>query len=73
MAVIAGIILLVLGIRYIVSPGLHVERPIRATRRTTVGLFTSGFLVNFVNPFVFAIWIALVIHAKNAHGDGAGL
>lgn len=70
MAVAAGTILLVLGIRYIVGPVPHVERPIRATRRTNIGLFTSGFLVNFVNPFVLAIWVALVIHARNAHGDG---
>jgi len=73
MAMVAGFILMALGIHYIVRPVLHVETPIRATRRTTVGLFISGFLVNFVNPFVLAVWIGLVIHAKSAYGDGVGV
>lgn len=68
-----GVILLVLGIRYIVRPVVQVERPIGITSRTTVGLFISGFLVNLLNPFVFVIWIALFVHARNAHGDGHGL
>lgn len=72
MAVLAGLILLALGVRYIVQPVLSMEQPVHAFGRSAVGLFAAGFLVNFVNPFVFAIWIAAVLHATEDHGAGAG-
>lgn len=70
MALAAGVMLVGLGLRYIFRPALDVDRPARASGRNMVAHFTSGFLVNFVNPFVFAIWIGLVLHAKAAHVDG---
>lgn len=72
MAVAAGLILLGLGVRYIVRPMVRMERPVRAFGRSAAGSFTAGFLVNFVNPFVFAIWIAAVLHATHVHGTGSG-
>lgn len=68
MALLAGLILLALGVRYISLPAVGLERRARAFRGTAVSLFTAGFLVNFVNPFVFAVWIAAVLHATQAHG-----
>lgn len=37
-----------------------------------MGLIFTGFLVNFLNPFVFAIWIGLSLHAADTYGHGLG-
>ncbi|MEZ4807286.1 MAG: LysE family transporter [Flavobacteriales bacterium] len=72
MALAGGSLLVFLGLRYIMRRGVHMGHPAPITRRDLGRLFTSGFLVNFVNPFVFAIWIGLAIHAAHAHGPGNG-
>ncbi len=72
-ALVGGLLLGGMGVLYILRPKVKVDGQARLRRRTVLGLFGSGFLVNFVNPFVFAIWFGLVLHATEAHGPGIGL
>lgn len=67
-ALAAGLLLIGLGLVYLLKQprGAAVAAVMR--KRDALGLFTSGFLVNFVNPFVFAVWAGLVLHATNAYG-----
>ncbi len=69
-ALASGIILVVLGVIYIVRPELNMDENVRLGRKNALGLMTSGFLVNFVNPFVFVIWIGFSLHASSAYGPG---
>jgi threonine/homoserine/homoserine lactone efflux protein len=75
LALVGGVVLLALGLVYLLKKP-RTGTPTSALRkRDALGLFTSGFLVNFVNPFVFAVWTGLVLHATNAYGharDRAG-
>lgn len=68
-SILGTIILFSIGLAYIFKPNLNlkvVEKP------STLSLFTSftkGFLVNFVNPFVFAVWIAVIGIAQKDYQD----
>lgn len=64
-AIGAGVLLLGIGARYLIMRGRGMDEHERPLGRTSLTLFASGFLVNFVNPFVFAVWIALVMRASN--------
>ena len=68
LAVMAGIILLGLGVWYIIKPHPGPEAERRLGRAGTLGLFSTGFLVNFVNPFVFMVWTGFTLHAATVHG-----
>ena len=64
-AVAAGCILLLLGVKYILRPSVDMTKDNRLKTRGVAGLFVSGFMVNFINPFVFVVWLAISIHATN--------
>lgn len=72
MALVAAVMLAVLGVAYLFKRSSEQSDQVRFGGRNAVGLFVSGFLVNFVNPFVFVIWIGFTWHATATHGPGAG-
>ncbi|QQR88241.1 MAG: LysE family transporter [Flavobacteriales bacterium] len=67
LALLGGILLFVLGLFYLLKTPRTGPSQVVLRKRDALGLFTSGFLVNFVNPFVFAVWTGLVLHATNAY------
>jgi len=75
LALVGGVVLLALCLVYLLKKPRTGTAQSALRKRDALGLFTSGFLVNFVNPFVFAVWAGLVLHATNAYGhagDRAG-
>lgn len=59
------------GLRYIIKPDLSKADDLQLKNTQLVGSFIKGFLVNFINPFVFMIWIGIIGTATNRHGfDG---
>lgn len=62
-AVLGSILLLVMGISYIKSK-YKVQSKKKFTNRSFMNFFTKGFLINFVNPFVFAVWLGFIIYAN---------
>lgn len=66
-ALAAGCILVGLGIWYIAKPHPKEETRGRLGRKNAIGLMTTGFLVNFVNPFVFMVWTGFTLHAAAVH------
>ena len=66
-------ILLALGIRYLLKQeaGKDVIGSIQAQRYSTY--FAKGFLVNFVNPFVFVVWIGLIGMGQTKYGSDSNL
>ena len=64
-------ILFAIGGRYILKPSHNTEADQRFGGHT--GAFASGFLVNFVNPFVFGVWLTVISYAGNKFGFDGGL
>jgi threonine/homoserine/homoserine lactone efflux protein len=71
--VIGSIILLGLGIKFIIKPGTKTKNalddlPIKISKASYASYFAQGFLINFVNPFVFVIWIGIIGYAETEYG-----
>lgn len=62
---IGAIILMVMGIWNIFFKKIKPATGQKATSKRRTILFTKGFLINFVNPFVFAVWIGLLSYAQS--------
>jgi threonine/homoserine/homoserine lactone efflux protein len=62
-----GIILLGFGIFYIFKPGLETDKKYKYSD-SIFGFFVKGFLINFVNPFVFLVWIGIIASSSSSYG-----
>lgn len=67
LAVIGGVIVIIFGFNYITRPKLPSAKPVQVKRMDMAGFFTKAFLINFVNPFVFAVWISVIGFAQNKY------
>lgn len=68
LAIAGCIVLFGLGLKYLLKPSVNIESgdlP-NAARYTT--FFAKGFVVNFVNPFVFLVWIGVIGVARAEYG-----
>lgn len=63
-----GALLLGFGVRYLLAPGVTAAQEVRLDARGWLGFFVRGFGVNFVNPFVFMVWIGIIGAATVRHG-----
>ncbi len=68
LALAGGVILIAMGVRYFLKKKTTAEETIELKVKHYAGFFTKGFLVNFVNPFVFAVWLGIIAVAGNKHG-----
>ncbi|MBW2528031.1 MAG: LysE family translocator [Deltaproteobacteria bacterium] len=66
-----AIVVLALGLRYVLAPAVTMKPDESPTAASWAGFFARGFLVNFVNPFVFMVWLGIIGAAGARHGyDG---
>lgn len=70
---IGSLILLGLGIKYLVKPESKTksaESPIpkKYSKTNYLTYLLQGFLINFVNPFVFIVWIGVIGYAETEYG-----
>lgn len=72
--IVGGLILLAFGVLMTRSRPLALEQAPESERDLArgLGLFGRGFVVNFVNPFVFTFWIGAIGGVIERHGYGAG-
>jgi len=68
-----GVILFGLGLKYILKPNVVVDDNIELKAGHYTAYFAKGFLVNFVNPFVFVTWISIIGLAQTRFGSGQEL
>ena len=73
LAIAGGAILIGLGVKYIIKPFLFSENTVVLQSRHYSTLFTKGFIVNFVNPFVFLVWIGVIGYGRTKFGFTADL
>lgn len=73
LAAVGSIILLGLGLKYLLKPNVNVDGQVKLHAGHYTAYFTKGFLVNFVNPFVFLVWISVIGFGQGKYGSGQDL
>lgn len=68
LAIAGSIILFGLGIKYLVKPATYTDDKILLKYYQYSSFFTQGFLVNFINPFVFLLWIGIIGYGQGKYG-----
>ncbi len=66
--IVGAALLLGFGLGYILRPTPSIEQSFPLKASNYAGFFTKGFLVNFVNPFVFLVWLSIIGMASNKYG-----
>lgn len=72
-SIIGGTLLLFMGLKYILKPNLDTTVKGRLQRSSLLVYGINGFLINFVNPFVFAVWFGFVSYTKALYDNGTAL
>lgn len=71
--IVGGLILLALGLKFIFKPQINTDTEnavkIKLSKANYAAYFTQGFLINFINPFVFVVWIGVIGVAKAEYGS----
>ena len=68
-AILAAAILFGMALRYLFRPQYFEEGAIKLGALNLSGLFSKGFLVNFINPFVFVVWIGIIGYAETKFNE----
>lgn len=66
-ALIGGILLLFIGIKYVVKPKLSTAVDVKYSTKKIGSYFINGFLINFVNPFVFLVWFGYTTYLRSMY------
>ena len=76
LGLLGSVLLLLFGFNYLLKPGNAAGKAsseIILQKGRYVTAFAKGFLVNFVNPVVFAIWLGIIGVASGKYGFGSNL
>ena len=65
--ILGALILFLIGFTYIFKPNLNTKSEDGISKLSVINAFSKGFLVNFVNPFVFGVWISVIGIAKGKY------
>ncbi|MGB1204976.1 MAG: LysE family translocator [Chitinophagales bacterium] len=57
---LGAVILFGFGLKFLLKPSLNFETSLQLKATDYINFFIKGFLVNFVNPFVFIVWIGII-------------
>lgn len=72
-SIIGGTLLLFMGLKYVLKPNLNTTVKGRLQRSSLLVYGINGFLINFVNPFVFAVWFGFVSYTKALYDNGTAV
>lgn len=72
-ALIGATFLIGLGLKYIISPQYKTKEKVDISSFRYIDFFVKGFLINFLNPFVYAVWIGIISKGSYSHGIEKGL
>lgn len=64
LAIVGAVLLFVMGGKYILFPNLKTEYKFDFSNKYYLSFFTKGFAVNFINPFVFIVWVGIITYAN---------
>ncbi|MCB0409442.1 MAG: LysE family transporter [Flavobacteriales bacterium] len=72
--VIGSVLLLGVGLKFLISPEKKAKKdedcevPKKLSGANYASFFGQGFLINFINPFVFIVWIGIIGYAEAEYG-----
>ncbi|MCI5054636.1 MAG: LysE family transporter [Flavobacteriales bacterium] len=72
-AIVGAVILLAMGINYLISSKPKMGKELKVKSKEFLSFFIKGYLVNFVNPFVFLVWISVIAFAEEDYGNSTDL
>lgn len=64
-ALAGGLILIIIGIKYVLKPKLSTEVDKKYSTKKLGKYFINGFLINFINPFVFLVWFGYATYCRS--------
>lgn len=78
LGILGSIILVIMGLKFLIFPETKQQDPDcepikKITKTKYLSFFTQGFLINFINPFVFVVWIGLIGYAQSQYGYNTNL
>lgn len=73
LAIGGSVVLFGMGLKNLFNPNVDLNTDLQLTAGHYTGYFAKGFLVNFVNPFVFVTWISIIGLAQTRFGSGIDL
>ncbi|OWY22584.1 lysine transporter LysE [Sphingobacteriales bacterium UPWRP_1] len=73
LGILGSVLLLMFGFKYLFKPGTSSPAVVSHTNSHYYAAFAKGFLVNFANPVVFAIWLGIIGVASGKYGFGLGM
>lgn len=62
---VGGLLILFFGLKYIIKPQISSTDIEGDKKENLIKYFINGFLVNFINPFVFAVWFGFYALASS--------
>lgn len=65
-SILGSLLLLSIGLKYILLPGSDADTS-KKSFKLIKNPFLNGFLINFVNPFVFAVWIGFIAYNESIY------
>jgi threonine/homoserine/homoserine lactone efflux protein len=73
LAIAGSVILFGIGLKYLIKPDVNVDKELKLKAGHYTAYFAKGFLVNFVNPFVFLVWVSVIGLAQLKYGEGTDI
>jgi threonine/homoserine/homoserine lactone efflux protein len=72
LGVVGSTLLIGMGLKFLIRPDAKKAKdqqlPKKMSKATYLAYFSQGFLINFVNPFVFVVWIGIIGYAETEYG-----
>jgi threonine/homoserine/homoserine lactone efflux protein len=72
-AIIGAIILMIMGVNSLINTKPNMGKDLQVKSKEFIQFFIKGYLVNFVNPFVFIVWIGVIAFAEEDYGNSYDL
>ena len=69
LAILGGAILFSIGLKYVLKPDINTNVKGRIKNKSMGIYFVNGFLINFVNPFVFAVWLGFTTYNQSLYTE----
>ncbi len=68
-ALLGGVLVLLFGVKYLFFPSTDTNVKSRKQGNSWWVFFLNGFIINFFNPFVFAVWFGFAAYNRTMYSE----